>query len=224
MNKKIFIKYVAVAGLLTITFSGIAFAENGSSVNASTTRKSIKGVIENIKSGLKTQVQTDRLEKASTSPKDRGELKGDTEKMRQDIKTAQANIKAVQMAKVVWIRINATIVRLEKLLSKLDSRIAKIKTAGGNTAVAETNSADAKVALTKAQTDVDTVKTIISSISGTTPIDGTATSTIKTASKDAEIQIKTAQSGIEKALKSLQGLRVELKDNTASSTKSEETN
>lgn len=244
MTKKPLIKYIVGISSLTVFLSGMAFADNDISgvnnsteVHASTTVPRlpiIGGMIQNIKK----EMGNDRLEIASTTQqiKDakeriasttknlRGELKDERKDIRLDMERRRQNLKLIQMARVVWIRINATIVRLGKIVSKLDTRIAKVKTAGGDTTIAETNSALAKTALTTAKSDVDAIKAIILSISSTTPPDSIATSTIKADAKDAEMQIKTAQSDIEKALQSLRGLKIELKVNThASTTESVET-
>jgi vacuolar-type H+-ATPase subunit D/Vma8 len=108
------------------------------------------------------------------------------------------------------VRINATIVRLQEIITKLNSRIEKIAAAGASVTVAQGDSASATAALTVSTTDMTNVKALVASIASTTPtslgLTGTATSTIKADMMDAQMQIQTAQKDIEDAVASLMGM------------------
>jgi len=224
MNKKIFITYaVGISACMTL-FSGIAFAQNRTwppgegpgGVQASTTppKPPTPGFFQNIRPDIEGQNNNGEPPASTTRGIWQGGLSSTTgtfgSKVQTTLKNTRDYMKAMQFmmsARIVWIRINATIVRLEKIVTKLDSRIAKIKAAGNDTTGAEADSTDAKTSLEKAKQDMDEIKTILMSVSPTTPPDASATTTIKTDSQEAESEIKTAQSDIENATQSLQGLK-----------------
>ncbi len=211
-------------GLAIVAFAGtaVAFAEDAGTRQIPPPRQPM---MQPLRVGDKNEMGGDHPRMASTTAAlrqklasttqlmqdDRKELASTTQAIRKDIhvdmQTARQNMQVTNMARVAWIKVNATIIRLGKIIDKLDTRIAKVKAAGNATTVAEAASADAKTSLGKATIDLNTIKSIISSISSTTPLDTTATTTMHMSGQDAETQIKTAQTDIEKALQSLQGLQ-----------------
>ena len=221
MNKKTLLAYAVGTTVLTLALAGAVFADDTSSTStppstppaptvdspASTTPPG-RGV-RNIVRDTRREIGPNATGTIMTSTTTRDTLRNREQNTRQQVKF-------IQSARVVWIRINATIIRLEKIVTKLDSRIAKIQSAGGDTTIAETDSTDAKTSLSNAQSDIDSIKSIITSVSSNTPPTDISTSTIKGYAQDAQLQVQTAQTDIETALNSLMG---GLKDNAhASST------
>lgn len=217
MIKKDLIKYIVGMAAASMLVSGIALAEdsglrpavkikNKSELRASTNPGAgVRDLEKTIKNNLKSG---DKLNASTTEAR---EIK------KENRERIEHNKKIIQKARVAWVKINATIIRLEKLVNKLDSRISKVKAAGGNTTSAETSSTDAKISIGKARTDIDSIKSILLGVSSTTEPADISTSTIKSLAQDAELQIKTTQSDIEKALQSLKALKTNEKATTTES-------
>jgi hypothetical protein len=199
------------------------------------------GIFQNIKTGLREGIQVFHGPKPTTTPSvfdrpgmmsgtstDKGDGKGDGEEEgnrgRNGFMMSTTtrmhileDVRMVMMFKIDTLRINATINRLQKIVTKLNARIAKIALGGANVTVAQNSSAQATAALTLATTDMTNVKNIVASISMSTPFTSTATSTIKTDMTDAQMQIKTAQKDIEDAVKSLMPLQADIDAHATSS-------
>lgn len=104
-------------------------------------------------------------------------------------------------------RYSATIERLLNISGRLETRIAKIKSDGQDTTVAEKFLASAKTDIAAAQTQMDTLKL---NASTTLAADLTASSTVKTAlnnlqtiTSSIEKRLRSAQNSLEKAVDSL---------------------
>lgn len=155
----------------------------------------IKERMENIK---------DRL--ASTGPLMRDKIASTSEKRREN---AREFLKK-QFEKMLK-RIEATIQRQETITAKINSRIEKIKTAGGNTTEAEKLTLEAKLKIDTAKTLFVTLKT--STEAGVQDISTTTESVkketmekMRKTTQEIEKNLRAAHLLLEKALGSLKGL------------------
>lgn len=108
-------------------------------------------------------------------------------------------------------RIEATIQRQETIMGKINARISKIKTGGGNTTEAEKFVSDAKTKIDTAKTDLQTLKT--TAASGAQDLSTTTDSVkketldkMRDVNKNIEKNLKEAHNLLEKALGSLKGM------------------
>jgi archaellum component FlaC len=111
--------------------------------------------------------------------------------------------------KVTLMKLDANIARVTKIVEKLDSRIAKIKSAGGDTSKAETLSSDAKKHIDEAKAVYETLKT-------TTPTEENK-ETIKNNIESVKNHLEEAKKTVEMATKALKDLKI---NKTASTTSS----
>ncbi|TSC70151.1 MAG: hypothetical protein CEO12_547 [Parcubacteria group bacterium Gr01-1014_46] len=117
----------------------------------------------------------------------------------------------------MFMRFQATIDRETKIMTKINTRIEKVKTAGGNTTNAEKFTAEAKVHLGEAQTALDMLKVMATSTAeidaqllATTTSPGTVTKgtlqKMKGVTEQIEKHLKEAHKALENALKNLRGM------------------
>jgi chromosome segregation ATPase len=159
----------------------------------------------------KREEMKDRL--ASSSEKRQERVEDRKERMMKELKR--------QYDKMLK-RIEATIQREETLMGKLNDRIAKIKAAGGTTAEAEKMTADAKVHIDAAKTDLASLKLSASTTAQTL---STTTNAVKKENLDKmreiekgiEKHLKEAHKLLEKAVGNLKGMS-QLKNGKATTT------
>ncbi len=154
---------------------------------------------------------TERLKEKREDIKDR--IASGTEKMKERMEDRRERImKEVkrQFDKMLR-RIEATIQREESIMSKLNTRIEKVKTGGGNTTEAEKLTAEAKTHIESAKTDLANLKLTASTTAQNL---STTTDTVKKENlekmkgieKGIEKHLKEAHKMLEKALGSLKGM------------------
>ena len=119
-------------------------------------------------------------------------------------------------------RIQATIIRQETILSKINSRIQKIKTNGGNTTEAEKYTAEAKVKIDLAKISLETLKSTINgginNVSSTTEsIKKETFEKMKNNTKEIEKYLRDAHQLLQKSIGSLKGMS-QIKNPNATST------
>lgn len=99
-----------------------------------------------------------------------------------------------------------TIDREDAIVVKIESRIAKIKTAGGNTTEAEKFVADAKTALTSARTSYETLKTMADTADSATTTPKQIMTSMKNAVKTIDKYLRTAHGLLQKTIGNLRGV------------------
>ncbi|KND48713.1 MAG: hypothetical protein AB198_00125 [Parcubacteria bacterium C7867-003] len=115
------------------------------------------------------------------------------------------------------MRFQATIERQTMIMDKVNARISKVKTAGGNTTEAEKFTAEAKVHLGEAQTSLNMLKVLATSTAeidaqllATTTSPGTVTKEtlqkMKGITEQIEKHLKEAHKALENAVKNLRGM------------------
>jgi len=108
----------------------------------------------------------------------------------------------------------ATANRLDKIVSRIESRVAKIKAANGDTTQIEANLAIGKLKLAEARTDIAAISSI--DISGATSSSTIRTlfSTIKASAVKAREALKASHAALIKAVTLMQGVekKVKVKD------------
>lgn len=112
-----------------------------------------------------------------------------------------AKRQAEQAGKVI----SATIERLDKIIARLESRIAKIKASGIDTTVAEGFVAEAKTHLSEARKSVEAFASI--DLSADKAKDNFAK--VRARAAEAKTHIKAAHESLTKAIRSLKGTKVE---------------
>jgi coenzyme F420-reducing hydrogenase alpha subunit len=131
------------------------------------------------------------------------EAKEEKKEVRQEIQAKYEHIRLVAMIKIVLIRLNATVSRLEKITEKLDARIEKFRKNGADVTAAAAASAEAKTALANAKVKISTIVIPTNNTNAST-----TRATTKATVKLIEEDLKTAHKAVEKALKSFKGMSV----------------
>lgn len=157
---------------------------------------------------------SDRLKERREDAKDR--MASSSERRRERVMEEMKN-KFDRMLK----RIEATIQRQETIMGKINARISKIKTAGGNTAEAEKFTSDAKAKIDTAKTDLATLKstanTGVQNISSTTDsVKKETLEKMRATEKNIEKNLKEAHNLLERALGSLKGMSKVMNPNATS--------
>lgn len=229
MKKHLYIHIITLA--LVLLAAQTAYAEEGSvrvsaQINASTTVKApireVRKEIREDRAEMNKGIRDDRKALASTTAsstpaerrEDRKEFREETkekrENFREDAKKKLELIRQQTMARIVINRLNATITRLEKIVAKLDTRIAKFKEKGADVTAPTKASADAKLALADARVKLNAI-VIPTTLTGSTTASSTASTTtqsIKSAVKEIEDIIKKAHKAVVAALESFKGQSV----------------
>lgn len=226
---------VLVSGIFITTSSANAM-EGGlrasvrlnTQVNASTSTSSKPFKIED-RNKIKEEKKEIREEARQDRKEDRDERKEERKDKRSELIKSRLNFRFGKMLD----RFEATIVRLEKLLDRTNSRIAKVKAAGGNTTVSEKFAAETKTHLTEARESLNTLSLLASSTVAAEidmgNINASTTSkfitSLKTASASTTMHIKEAKTSLEKAISNIKSENAKLKiDVKASSTSSTSSN
>jgi len=139
----------------------------------------------------------------------REEVKGEMKEVRQDFRAQEVKMRVRNVTRVF----TATVERLEKIVTRIESRITKIKAAGGTTTEAEAFVDAAKVNLATVKTDISAINSI--DLSGSTTTAQANFETIKADAQAGRESLTSARQNLEKALASLMKLEktVKVKEN-----------
>ena len=152
---------------------------------------------------------------STTTPAD--QLKKDRDEIQQRQDAQMREVMKRQAAKV-WTRIEATIERMDNIMSRVLTRVEKIKNAGGDTTAAEKNVADAKTSLDSAKASFALLGTSIDAFASSTSQTASSTASgvknLRTISQSIEKNLQKTQKSLEKAVGSLKGVSL-----TATSTR-----
>ena len=154
-------KKTILKGLITVLALGgatFAYAETASSTpprplqKLKDARMEAKNEFKDVRQDAKMEIKDIRGKLASTTKEMKDEIK---DKVKDNIKNRIEN-----RYEKMLVRFQATIDRENAIMVKINSRIAKIKTEGGNTSDAEKSVSDAKILLDKAVVDLAALKTL----------------------------------------------------------------
>ncbi len=210
MKRKIL--HTLAAGL-TLSIGFTAFAETAP-LRAAPIRAEIQKVREDAKEKIaekKGEVKDARAALASSTKEKRDEIKDMREKMASTTKEMRGERKenrAENMFTKLSARYDATIAREATISSKIQSRIEKIKAAGGITTDAEKFVTAANMHFDEAKTAIASLKTTLDSLTTDTTAGLTKDqmTSIKNGTKEVEKHLKEGHVNLEKALGSLKGL------------------
>jgi hypothetical protein len=173
----------------------------------------IKTEMEAKRSEVRAQVELNRGNRASSS--------ASSTKMRNASSTERRIEKqheiAGRFADKAALRFTAMVERLMTMIERIESRMAKIKAAGGVTTEAEASVSAAKADLVKAQANI----TLLKDIEITGDNFQTSFGQVKEAAAAVKANLKSAHSNMSKAVRTLGGAKVKVDVNattTASST------
>ncbi len=175
--------------------SALTFALLASPVMADV-RADIRANIE-VKRASTTERREDRREEVRNNIEQR---KASSTERRLEMQVDIAKRKVEHVKKVIL----ATIERLEKIIVRIESRIAKIKERGGNTTESEGFVATAKVNLSDAKVAVDAFAGL--DLSGNTAAENFAT--IRAAAAEAKEHIRAAHENLKNAVRLLKSVGV----------------
>jgi len=199
--------YIIILTLLVATAS-VSYAETAIPTRLIEQRKALVEQKKEIITEKKQNIQNMKDEASTTRSEIQNQKEEGRTKIEEKRKEIVQNIFGNQM-KRVGSRLEATITRLEGLVIRVNSRIEKIKNAGGKTDVAEKYVAESKTNLTDAREELAKMKvvgdTVMTNVSSTTPPVKDLVN-IKASSKKIEKQIQEAHKALEKAVGSLKGV------------------
>jgi hypothetical protein len=162
---------------------------------------------------VKLEVKERMEEKRASSTEKKAELevrKASSTEKRIEMQQGLAKRKAEMAGKLL----EATITRLEKIATRLDSRIAKVKAEGGMTAESEAFSAQAKVHLSEARQSL----AVFASIDLSADKAQANFAKVKEAAKDVRTHIKEAHESLMQAVRALKPGSVNAHATTTAST------
>ncbi len=198
---------------LVLLFSALLVSSTASAfelkARASTTPAQIKVEMKERMDDRKASTTEDRDDREEMRGKIAERQASSTEK-RIEMQQGLAKRKAEMAGKVL----EATISRLEKIVTRLDSRIAKVKADGGVTAESEAFSAQAKVHLSEARQSL----AVFASIDLSADKIQTNFEKIRTAVGQVRTHIKEAHESLMKAIRALKPGRVNANATTTAST------
>jgi hypothetical protein len=199
-----------IAGLVASMAPLSLFAENGANteqkpkpvlrtLNASSTPPrsgEIEKRLQEIRLNAKEKIQEIKLNAKDEKGKIKDERRQEAEKQI-----------AGHISKMTE-RFNAAVKRLDVLIMRLESRIAKVKAAGKDTSVADPLIADAKANITQAELDIAKIPGLVTtSLQASTTLVGKFND-LKNLSDTINKELRTAHKDLEKAIGALKGLRL----------------
>ncbi|MBX4189562.1 hypothetical protein KW785_03150 [Candidatus Parcubacteria bacterium] len=199
---------VTLALLLALGLGPILASANESEIGVSTNIKA--KVSLNSGKGSTTSTTT------GTSTKERGDDKSVVGKIKAELKGSiradmvRANISA---AAEVY---KATIARLQKIITRVESRMAKVSTAGGSTTEAQAQVNLAKADIVDAQAQINIFTSVDLSTTTATSTIETNYKTARAAAVKAREDLTAAKKSLMKALQSLVKVEVGLKGSASS--------
>jgi hypothetical protein len=169
-----------------------------------TVRDHIKEAVENKKEAVKEIKERAKETKV--------EIKEDLHRVRVEFKSGEARARQEMAVKVI----NATIGRLENIISRVESRLTKFETSGVVTTEARADVNLAKTDLVSVRAHVATLSSL--DLSGSTTTENANFKTAQTEAKAAREGLTSARQNLEKALKVIRDL--EKKSNVSTTTTS----
>jgi DNA repair ATPase RecN len=203
MKQKILkiVGFFAVAFLVTTQVASAGIIDDiKARLNA---RKEVRGDLKEIRkeSGIAT---TSRVQ-------ERKEVRNELKDIRKENVLKTVERRAEHRYEVMNKRITATIERLERIMGSLNSRIAKIKAAGGNTDTAEKYVTEAKTRIDKAKSMLATLNTAVTeavnteTASSTPSVSRSSLVKLRNAAKAIQAELVAARVSLSKAIGSLKG-------------------
>lgn len=208
MKKSVYI----LATLLVFSYASPALAENS-------VRDTIESKVAEFQSKIRENQQKivdarDQFKSVASSTKaEVRDLHREDEGMRMNFKVDIAKHQAEIAGKVF----QATLDRMSTLITRIESRIAKIKAAGGDTSPAESSVAAAKADITDAKAHIAIITS--TDISGATTTAATRFEAVKTEAMSVRKDLIDAKQNLMRAVQSLHGLG-DGEDKSATSTTS----
>jgi len=170
-------------------------------------RKGTAGEIKNIRTERIAEVKDRREEARGDIKKAIGDRKmrmASTTDAKKEERKQKAVEKAANLADKMIKRLSAAIERLEKLAIRIESRIEKVKAAGGVTTAAETALAEANVKIQAAKDGLVSISaTFAAAATAENPKDGVRK--MQEAVQAVHAEIKTAAESLKNAVKALEG-------------------
>lgn len=179
-----------------------------------TTRQNIKDLRENFREDRKedreafratTTASTTRKEFREERREDRKDLRASTTQIRKDARRERAEKEIQKRGNHMIEMFNAAVTRLEKIATRIDSRIIKVKAEGKTTTEAEANLASARVSIAAAKADIALLPTAITKALGSTELKGSFAE-VETLAKKIRGEIKTSHEFLVKAIVNLKGI------------------
>lgn len=153
--------------------------------------------IKDMRGDLKTEVKQLRASTTEGIKEKREEMKDKVKEVRQEFRANEARNRVNNVTRVL----TATAERLNGIIVRMESRIAKLKAAGGSTLEAESSISLAKSDLLIVKTNVDAINSL--DLSGSTTTAQANFETIKTDAGLARESLTSARKNLEKALQFL---------------------
>ena len=173
-------------------------------------RKDIpKPEMRNPKAEIKADFELKKQERASSTDARKEKIASSSVARKEDrrVKTEEVVKKhAAQMTE----RMNAAVERLEKIATRIDSRIVKLKAEGKVTTDAEKAVAEARVTIGTIKTDIGTIPSTLSGILAQTELKGSF-KPLETLAKKIHEGVKSAHKSLETAVRSLKAVSPEIK-------------
>lgn len=245
MNKTWFASITAAGAFLL--FSGVAFAQDtvapsGKPLPQNAREKAqmmqekridLKNTLKNVREDFKTQTKvlrqdtTGKLKEATSSAERRDILKNAREEKRviKDERRESAAAIKTQLKMLVRQHVGAisqrfaiALKQFDNTMTRIQSRIEKLKANGIDTSAADTLFESAKVAVAQAKSDVQALTDLVAQVSDTGDAK-TVRAQVDTAVKKASASVKAAHSALESTAKAL----VKLARSQKAQTKSVET-
>ncbi len=225
--------------VLSLAFALPVFAEinEQTKVEIEKAREQAKTEIENVREQAKTQAENVREQAKTEMERVREQAKTNLEYAREKLKDSRGEIKKEIATKRVSQTLKvytASADRLDKIVVRIESRIAKIKAAGGDTTAIQTSLDLGKTKLAEARANIAAFAAIDVSSATSTSTAQTLFNTVKVAAAKAKESLKAAHASLVKTITLIQGSEKTIKvkeakengddnddddDNNASSTK-----
>jgi gas vesicle protein len=235
--------------IATLLFTGaVALAdESGAEVNAevkleaSTSRSFPVRLFQSVVNQIKSVRQESKTENKDERKDVKGEVKTAREDMKENIKDIRMNFASSTMAKklelkldvarriatnrynVIVKRYGAALQREAAIMDRINSRIGKVKTAGGDTSVAEGFVAEAKTHYDAAAVALQTFSTDMAFATSTqassTSVSKQEVSKLKKDSQVVELHLKEGHASLVKAIAALFKLKIGLEATTSAEVK-----
>ncbi len=204
--------------VLSLVVALPVFAEDigVTSVKTESAREQAKQEMERTREQAKTEAENIR-EKAKTEiERVREQAKTNLEYTREKLKDSRGEIKKEIASK----RVNQTLKvyteaadRLDKIVVRIEARIAKIKAAGGDTTAIQTSLDLGKTKLAEARAGIAAFAAVDVSSATSTSTAQTLFNTVKTAAAKAKEALKTAHASLVKTITLIQGAEKIVKEN-----------
>ncbi len=207
-----------ILGLVVVLPVSVVFAEdtNVTKVETESVREQAKKEMERIREQAKTEAENVREQAKQEMERVREQAKTEFEYTREKLKDSRGEIKKEIASK----RVNQTLKvyteaanRLDKIVVRIEARIAKIKAAGGDTTAIQTSLDLGKTKLAEARAGIAAFAAIDVSSATSTSTAQTLFNTVKIAAAKAKEALKVAHSSFVKTITLIQGAEKIVKEN-----------